>query len=122
LVEDHRLKVVEEDSSGTAAERDARQRLVRFCRFPLDAYASRLPAETAVIPLATLSSPRLDTATLGQLTQRGGGLIVIRGDDQLAAYLMRQLTAELARNGIRLTAASPESYGNLQLIAFTARR
>lgn len=122
LVEDHRLKVVEGDSGGTAAEREARERLLRFCRFPLDAYASRLPAETAVLPLATLSSPRLDTATLGQLAQRGGGLIVIRGDEQLAAYLMRQLTAELARNGIRLTAASPESYGNLQLIAFTARR
>ncbi|MFM7074139.1 MAG: hypothetical protein ACKO38_20320 [Planctomycetota bacterium] len=122
LVEDYRLKVVEEDSGGTAAEREARERLVRFCRFPLDAYASRLPAETAVLPLSTLASPRLDTATLGQLAQRGGGLIVIRGDDQLAAYLMRQLTAELARNGIRLTAASPESYGNLQLIAFTARR
>ena len=96
--------------------------MVRFCRFPLDAYAAQLPADATVIPLSTLGNPRLDPATLGQLAQRGGGLIVVRGNVELAAYLTRQLTAELSRNALRMTAAAPESYGNLQLIAFTARK
>ncbi|MEY4177347.1 MAG: hypothetical protein RLY70_921 [Planctomycetota bacterium] len=116
LVEDHRLKADEGgDSLG------ARERLVRFCRFPLDAYAASLPSEATIIPLATLASPRLDPATVEQLRRRGGGLIVVRGDDELAVYLVRQLTGELARQGIRMASATPEPHGTLRLIAFTAR-
>lgn len=132
LVEDYRLKVDERPASvekaggppasGPPADSAARASLVRFCRFPLDAYATRLPADATVIPLSTLGGPRLDAATLGLLAQRGGGLIVVRGDIELAAYLTRQLTAELSRNALRMTAATPESHGNLQLIAFTARK
>jgi hypothetical protein len=122
LVEDHRLKVEERASGDQSVAPATREQLVRFCRFPLEAYAARLPADTPVIPLATLASPRLDRTTLGQLAQRGGGLIVVRGDAALAAYLVRQLSAELSRHGLRLTTAVPEAYGNLQLIAFTARK
>lgn len=116
LVEDHRLKVDEREEAS-----ESRERLVRFCRFPLDTYASRLPSDTAILPLATLASPRLAAATVEQLQKRGGGLIVVRGDGELAAYLVRQLTAELSRQGLRMTSAAPESHGNLRLIAFTLR-
>ncbi|MFO0817240.1 MAG: hypothetical protein U1A77_04825 [Pirellulales bacterium] len=109
LVEDRRLAPTDETPRPSKT-------LVEFCRFPLESLYRLDDRSTPIIPLPTLTQPRLTARSRQQLGESSGAWLIARGDENLARYIVRQLNRELrdARRTPRIQKI--ESFGGVTLV------
>lgn len=115
LVEDRRL-------SPTADAPRPPKSLIEFCRFPLESLYRLENRSAPVIPLPTLTQPRLTDRVRTQLRESSGAWLVARGDEELARYIVRQLSRELRNERRTPIIKQIDSFGGVTLVELSWRQ
>lgn len=117
LVEDRHLVA---DATPLASDE-----LTEFCRFPLRSLYRLSDADHAgareLWPLATVESPRLSISQKRTIRDAQGCQLIVRGDEELAEWIAKELVAELRPARCRVVRKPTASTSGLQLLDFTVR-